>query len=195
MEWKTRWPQCRVLCFEPDPFAFALLKKNIDSNGIPGVECVNAAVSDFDGTATLHGEISAAADARGNSIDAAWGKRSGSEQANVLCRRLSPYIAEREVCFLKLDIEGAEQRVLTDVADHLGQVQAIYVEVHETDASIQYNSQRQIAQLLRDADFQIDAEPRYDRHALPAHLDAWRRRVNARQTQLMGWRSPSQHDL
>ncbi len=188
LEWKSRWPQSRVICFEPDPFAFALLRKNIDGNDIPGVECVNAAVSDCDGRATLYGDISRSADARGNSIDAAWGKRTGSEQTSVACTRLSPYLADREISFLKLDIEGAEERVLKEAAAYLGNVQAIYVEVHETDDSLSYNSQRRIRQLLAEAGFQIEAESRYDEHSLPAHLDSWRRSVNARQAQLIGWR-------
>jgi len=188
LEWKTRWPQSRVICFEPDPFAFAILQKNIDENDIPGVKCVNAAVSDCDDTATLYGDISARGDARGNSIDAAWGDRDGSAQATVTCTRLSSYIADRDVSFLKLDVEGVEQRVLVEIADHLDRVQAIYVEVHETDESIEYNSADRIEQILLDAGFKIETESRYDEHALPEHLDSWRRSVGAKQTQLMGWR-------
>ena len=188
MEWKTRWPQSQIICFEPDPFAFAILQKNMDENDIPGVRCVNAAVSDCDDTATIYGEISAGGDARGNSIDAAWGNRDGSTQTTVTCTRLSSYIADRDVSFLKLDIEGAEQRVLSEIADHLDRVQAIYVEVHETDQSIEYNSADRIEQMLLDAGFKIETESRFDEHALPAHLDSWRRSVGARQTQLMGWR-------
>lgn len=188
LEWKTRWPQSRVLCFEPDPFAFAMLDRNMNENDVPGVQCVNAALSDCDGTATLYGNVSANGDARGNSIDAAWGDRDGSVQVSVACTKLSPYIADREVSFLKLDIEGAEERVLKEVAEHLGNVQAIYVEVHETDDSAASNSASRIAQLLSDAGFQIDSESRYEQHSLPPHLDAWRQSVNARQTQLMCWR-------
>jgi len=188
LEWKTRWPQSRVICFEPDPFAFAILQKNIEENDIPGVTCINAAVSDCDETATLYGDIAAGGDARGNSIAAAWGDRGGSAQATVTCTRLSSYIADRDVSFLKLDIEGVEQRVLGEIADHLDRVLAIYVEVHETDESTEYNSADRVEQMLLDAGFKIETESRYDEHALPEHLDSWRRSVGAKQTQLMGWR-------
>ena len=29
LEWKSRWPMARVICFEPDPDAFRLLEMNI----------------------------------------------------------------------------------------------------------------------------------------------------------------------
>ena len=102
--------------------------------------------------------------------------------------RLSSYIADRDVSFLKLDIEGVEQRVLGEIADHLDRVLAIYVEVHETDESTEYNSADRVEQMLLDTGFKIETESRYDEHALPEHLDSWRRSVGAKQTQLMGWR-------
>ncbi len=188
LEWKTRWPQSRVICFEPDPYAFALLERNVGENDIPGVKCVNAALSDFDGETTLYGDVSATADARGNSIDASWGDRDGSARVVVACKRLSPYIADREISFLKLDIEGAEQRVLQEIAAHLSGVEAIYVEVHETNDSIAYNSAAGIQKLLADANFKVESERRHGEHSLPADLDSWRRSVNATQTQLLCWR-------
>ncbi len=189
LEWKTRWPQCRILCFEPDPFAFALLRKNIDDNDIPAVQCVNCALSDHDGTATLYGEISTQGDARGNSIDPAWGNREDSDEVSVACARLSTYLAaEEEVSFLKMDVEGSEERVLREIAPYLGNIQAIHVEVHETDENHDSNSKLRIIRLLTEAGFQVDGQSRYQPHALPPHLDRWRRRVGARQAQLMCWR-------
>ncbi|TWU25462.1 31-O-demethyl-FK506 methyltransferase FkbM [Novipirellula galeiformis] len=188
LEWKTRWPGSEIICFEPDPFAFQILQKNIDLNDVPSVRCINAAVSDREDTVPFYGEVSARGDARGNSIDAAWGQREGTAESMVKCKRLSSYIAMRDVSFLKLDIEGAEQRVLVEIADQLDRVEAIYVEVHETDDSVEYNSAAQIEQLLKDTGFHVEAESRFSEHALPVHLDAWRDSVGARQVQLMGWR-------
>ncbi|MFG0260882.1 MAG: FkbM family methyltransferase [Novipirellula sp. JB048] len=188
LEWKTRWPGAEILCFEPDPFSFKILQKNIEFNDVPGVRCINAAVSDRDAVVPLYGELSPRGDARGNSIDAAWGQREGNAQTMVSCQRLSAHLAEREIAFLKLDIEGAEQRVLVEIEDQLGGVDAIYVEVHETDENVAYNSAAQIERLLQRAGFHVEAESRYSDHALPSHLDRWRERVGARQVQLMGWR-------
>ncbi|QEG38854.1 FkbM family methyltransferase [Roseimaritima ulvae] len=188
LEWKTRWPGAQILCFEPDPAAFQILQKNIDANDIPGVKCVQAAVSDQDQPAPFYGDLSPRGDARGNSLNPDWGDRAGSSHTTVTCRRLSTYLAAHDVDFLKLDIEGAEQRVLREAAEHLHRVRAMYVEVHETDASLDVNSTATIEQLLSDAGFTLEAESRYDPHALPAHLSDWQQTVGARQTQLLAWR-------
>lgn len=188
LEWKARWPMARVICFEPDPDAFRLLELNIERNGIPGVECVNAALSDSDGTAQLFGEFGKAADARGNSIEQAWGQRPLTSSVPVACCRLSSYLADRPVAFLKLDIEGAEQRVLMEIRAQLCQIDAIYVEVHETEGLRAINSVAPIVQLLTSAGYELEQESRFAGHALPADLDRWRRQVAAQQTQLFAWR-------
>ncbi len=188
LEWKTRWPMARVICFEPDPDAFRLLDMNIEQNGVPGVKCINAALADFDGTTTLYGNVGKGSDARGNSIEAAWGQRPGTSAVEVKCQRLSPILTGQEVAFLKLDIEGAEQRVLGEIAAQLDQVAALYVEVHETEALAPTNSARQISDLLTSAGFTVESESRFEPHALPAHLDSWRESVDASQTQLLCWR-------
>ncbi|QDT07283.1 2-O-methyltransferase NoeI [Rubripirellula lacrimiformis] len=188
LEWKTRWPQAEIICFEPDPFASEILQMNIDKNHTVGIRCVHAAVSDFDGTVDFYGDLSPTADARGNSLEATWADREGSSQTQVQCTRLSPYIAGRDVSFLKLDIEGAEQRVLTEIADCLGRVEAMYVEVHETDESRDVNSLAAIEKILAAAGFTIEMEQRYSEHAFPESLDQWQEETNAALTQILCWR-------
>ena len=187
LEWKTRWPQAEIICFEPDPFAFEVLQTNIEANDIAGVQCVNAAVFDRDGTIDFFGELSPDADARGNSAEPHWADRDGCSQTTVRCTRLSPYI-NREVSFLKLDIEGAEQRVLTEITDRLNLVQAMYVEVHETRESQQTNSLMMSEEMISDSGFTLETETRYGEHALPEHLDSWRQSTGAELTQLLCWR-------
>jgi FkbM family methyltransferase len=188
LEWKTRWPMARVICFEPDPDTFRLLDMNIEQNDMPRVKCINAAVADFDGTTTLFGNVGKGSDARGSSIEADWGRRPGTSSIEVKCQRLSPYLTGQQVAFLKLDIEGAEQRVLSEIASQLHQVEALYVEVHETDELAPTNSVAGISDLLTSAGFTVESETRFEPHALPAHLDSWRQSVNASQTQLLCWR-------
>jgi len=157
----------------------------MDVNDVPGVQCVNAAVLDRDDTVIFYGDISSTADARGNSVEASWADRAGCSQTNVRCTRLSSYITDREVSFLKLDIEGAEYRVLNEIVDSLDQIQAIYVEVHETNQSSVNNSADAIEQMLTTAGFTVESEPRYSEHALPQHLDSWRQQSGAVLTQLL----------
>ena len=188
LEWKARWPMARVICFEPDPDAFRLLAMNIERNDVPGVRCIQAAVSDQDGRCELYGDLGKGADARGNSIERAWGEREGTSVVEVSCRRLSPYLQPGPIAFLKMDIEGAEHRVLQESSSMLRQVNAIYVEVHETDELQPANSCELVSSLLRDAGFTVDSESRYEPHALPTHLQPWQEMTGAHQTQLLGWR-------
>jgi FkbM family methyltransferase len=188
LEWKTRWPQCELICFEPDPFAFELLKQNVEHNGLPSVTYHNVALSDHEGTASFHGAIGQDADARGNSLLQDWGKRHDSRTVQVPCKRLSSFIGTREVSFLKLDVEGSEERVLRDIKNQLLQIAAMYVEVHETASSLEENSAERIIAQLSAAGFTIEPATRHSPHALPPHLQQWSKRVGARQTQLMCWR-------
>jgi len=188
LEWKTRWPMCRVICFEPDPDAFRLLSLNVERNDIPGVRCVQAALADFDGKAMLFGDMGHGADARGNSLHREWGQRADSSSVQVECQRLSTILAKQPVSFLKMDIEGAEETVLREAVHQLHHVDAIYVEVHETDDLSVHNSSQRIEQLLDSNDFRIEKETRFQPHALPRELDDWGKSVNASQTQLLAWR-------
>ena len=84
---------------------------------------------------------------------------------------------------------AAEEQVLRETSAHLHCVDALYVEVHETDELAAANSAAAISQLLVSAGFTVESERRFEPHALPAHLDSWRESVNASQTQLLCWRS------
>ena len=102
LEWKSRWPQCEVICFEPDPFAFELLRKNIESNGLPLVTYHNIALSDQEGYMTFHGSFGPDADARGNSLSKGWGRRDGTDVVEVQCKRLSSFLDRSQSLFLKV---------------------------------------------------------------------------------------------
>ena len=179
LEFKSRWPSARVICFEPDPDAFRLLEMNIERNGVPNVQCIEAAVWDTEGRVRLFGELGHGADSRGNSIQASWGDRPGSSSVEVACKRLSKYLTE-PVALLKLDVEGAEERVLRESFDCLHRVDALHVEVHETDLLKHENSLASITELMSAARFTLDEAPRYEPHALPPQWDSWRRQVGAR---------------
>ncbi|MGI9471814.1 MAG: FkbM family methyltransferase [Rubripirellula sp.] len=188
LEWKSRWPMAQILCFEPDPDAFQLLELNIERNDIPGIRCIESAIAPLDGTTELFGEIGTGADARGNSIQAEWGIRDDTDSVTVACQRLSPILAKQPVAFLKMDIEGAEEEVLLEAVAQLHRVDALYVEVHETDELDTRNCCARIEKLLLEADFKLEKESRFGEHALPPELHDWRESVNARQTQLLCWR-------
>lgn len=66
---------------------------------------------------------------------------------------LRPYLANKKIHFLKIDIEGAEYRVLKDIKDQLDHVERIFVEYH----SFKGESQRidEILFILKTAGFRL----------------------------------------
>lgn len=115
----------RVICFEPDPDNFALLEANIAASNFEDVELHRAALSTQDGEALFQGRPDAPL--AGSLAPRA---PTGDEVAvPVKTLRLAAFL-DQPVGLLKLDIEGAEADVLEDCADHLDQVENVFVEVH-----------------------------------------------------------------
>lgn len=119
LHFKHVCPSARITGFEPDPELFRLLSDNLARNKIVGVRLVNA------GLAAVAGE--ACFDPDGH----AGGKAVDSGSLRVRMELLSTYLDE-EVDFLKLNIEGAELDVLTEVADagRLQRVRQLVLEYH-----------------------------------------------------------------
>ena len=117
---KRDHPGARVIAFEPDPHLLALLRENLDRNGVRDVTLVNAALG------AAEGEMAFSADGR-----AAGALSDGAGSTRVRVARLSAYLGA-EVDFLKLNIEGAELDVLREAADanRLRNVRAMVFEYH-----------------------------------------------------------------
>lgn len=108
---KWLYPKSMVIAFEPEPRTFSLLKKNVEENGLVNVELHNAALSDSDGSIDFFfppedpGTLTMSMHATAN---------TGTQASKVATTRLSPFIS-RPVDFVKMDIEGAESRVIEDL--------------------------------------------------------------------------------
>ncbi len=139
----------KIICFEPDPNAFAMLKLNVEVNQLNDVTLINAALSAVEGMIDFYGQIHVNnPDARGNSIIDVWGaQRAVYNKIQVQSMKLSSYI-HTEIDFLKLDIEGAEEQVLTELEDKLKLIRAMGIEFHETKTMQHINSLDRIKSLL-----------------------------------------------
>lgn len=101
---KQLYPKSRIIAFEPDPAVFAVLRKNMQTNHLTGVELINAGL----GPRKERRCFIPDGKSGGRVVDG----QSGIE-VSVEC--LSDYLKE-PVDFLKLNIEGAESDVLHEAA-------------------------------------------------------------------------------
>lgn len=121
--WK--YPQAKILAFEPDPGAFNLLNHNIQANGVSVCTLYQIALADYSGIGKLsspypeHGSLN-------NSLVKDYGH---SVEARVT--RLSDFILG-EVDLLKIDTEGSEAEILNDLlqTSSLFKIHQMLVEFH-----------------------------------------------------------------
>ena len=100
-------PLGHVYAFEPIPEIMACLRENVQLNGFSNVTCVELALGDWTGSSYF---------ARG--IDSSSGRlvSPSSGDLSVGVTTLDEYVlgeGHRAPCFVKLDVEGAESRVLS----------------------------------------------------------------------------------
>jgi FkbM family methyltransferase len=144
---KNRFPEARVIAFEPDPDCFAALQHNCRSYS--GVETVAAAVwisegeLEFDPVGAVGGHVAELS-----------GRNGGADRIRVKAVRLRDYLAE-PVEFLKMDIEGSELAVLEDCRDRLAMVRFLFVEFHSFEGKPQ--NLGRLVQILEDAGFRLHA--------------------------------------
>src|SRR3989344_2216091 len=113
---KIRAPQARVLCFEPNPAARAVLEKNIAANGWgEDVQIFPYALGKKKGTANFFVDDKEATSSGGSMSLIAKNKDQKLDSYLVDVDTLSSYVYEK-VDFLKMDIEGGEFDVLEELA-------------------------------------------------------------------------------
>jgi FkbM family methyltransferase len=124
-------PRAAVTGFEPDPQAFAWLKKNIEANRFENVVVYNVALGAEKGKATFWESAEEAASGRNSMKEAALGEQKGVP-LQVSVERLSHYIGGK-VDLLKVDVEGAEYDIFREIdrAQKFHLVNKISAEVHQ----------------------------------------------------------------
>ena len=121
LNYKRLFPQARITAFEPDPDICAVLRRNLKTNRAEDVEVIEAALWDTETELCFESD-----GADGGRIDL--GQR-GSSSIWVRTHRLVDYLNE-SVDMLKLDIEGAEGRVILDCGNHLRVAKNLVLEYH-----------------------------------------------------------------
>lgn len=129
---KKFYPNSRIICFEPDEKTFQILKLNIIKNKLSGIFLNKAAIYDKNGKvefysdANLEGSLGMAITSH---FIEQWG---GKVNKNIVDSvKLSDYINE-PIDLLKIDIEGAEERVIKELIKNkkLNFIKEMIVEYH-----------------------------------------------------------------
>lgn len=129
---KIRAPQARVLCFEPNPAARAVLEKNIEANGWgKDVQVFPYALGKKKGATDFFVDDKEATSSGGSIARHQKNKSHGLDSYKVKVDTLSHYI-DRDIALLKIDIEGGEFDVLEELVatGKLNSVATIQLEYH-----------------------------------------------------------------
>jgi len=119
---KQLFPAAKVDAFEPDPDLYKIMQFNISSLGLTNVNCLNNAISNTNATLLFLKEGGHS----GMLVDS-----QGDDVVNVQAVRLKDFLEKKKyVNFLKIDIEGHEFNVLSDIKEQLAKVEYLFVEYH-----------------------------------------------------------------
>lgn len=108
---KWRFPNCKIMAFEPDPTAFALLSKNIKCNNLVDVELYNYAVMENEGEIDFFITFENDASLMMSTIKG----RMNQRIIKVKGISLSQWLLTYKPKFLKIDIEGAEKIIFSKI--------------------------------------------------------------------------------
>jgi FkbM family methyltransferase len=127
---KSEFPTAKVVSVEASTVTYRLLADNVRRSGWSDWSAHHYALWDHDGMIDFAHDPFASA----NSSVAEGGSARSGATMRVPTRRLDTLIDEvfphTRISLLKLDIEGAEERVLTSVRGSLSMIDSIVIEVH-----------------------------------------------------------------
>lgn len=142
--WKNLYPQAKILAFEPDKGIFDVLCEN--SSKYNDITVLNVGLFDEEGVVDFFFEGA-------DSGSLVRNKESEKRiQSKIEVRKLSDFLAEK-VDLLKIDIEGAEYRVIKEASSLLKNVKYLFIEYHSFCDQEQMLAD--LLQVLKDCDFRV----------------------------------------
>lgn len=150
---------CKIIAFEPNPFAFKTLEKNIISNRLSKiVRAEQFAISDNNSDTAefvyVEGVNNIGALSNSNSRSS-WLDSDYSSKMQVRTIRMDEYLKKEninEIDILKIDAEGSEFKVLNSFGDFIKNINKIVVECHSAE------DKRSITEYLSKNGFKIIKE-------------------------------------
>lgn len=129
---KIKYPNSKIVAFEPNSNIFPILQENIECNNLQKVELHNIALGSKDEIRTFYIDNSGNdAFSTGSFNKNAWDGSQKTTNINVKCEKLSKYVT-KDIDILKMDIEGAETEVLKELieSNKLKYIKNMVIEYH-----------------------------------------------------------------
>lgn len=160
---KTMYPLSTIEAFEPDPLTFRILKENVEQNALEGVGLHQYALWDSEGELDFYVDKGSPGQLSMGVLPGRFGKRES--RITVPATRLSRFLDGKVVDFLKIDVEGSEERLLCDLASagSLERVRQLAVEYHHPPGRESSHLSRVLGMLERvgfDYEVYADLRPR-----------------------------------
>ena len=155
---KSLYPAAHIIAIEPNPHLYELLEKNIWENQLENVTIIQGALAETQGTEELF--IDASKNkwwSTGSFIKGAWTTQQESNTLTVETWPLSEFITQ-PIDLLKLDIEGAEHRVIEGSLESLQLVDQIQMEYHSTRSQNLFTLSEKLKELGFRLEYQQDGK-------------------------------------
>jgi FkbM family methyltransferase len=150
---KKLYPQSEIWAYEANPVAFELLKRNVQENNIEGVQLFNYVLSSENGVVDFY-----VPDQKGSLNASLHQKIAGGERQLLPSYQLSGLLPGigKEIDFMKIDIEGAEEDVIKDLysSRYLTHVKHFIIEYHHIEDREKSNFRRFLAYFDKDFSFE-----------------------------------------
>lgn len=127
---KMLFPKSKILAFEPVPYNFEILKKNVEENQLENVELVQAVVAPKAGILRIQEPIGEGAWRSGAGIiPKGWKGIQDNREIKVEAVGIQDLLSEK-VDILKMDIEGMEYEVIRNMGPNIRNIANMIIEVH-----------------------------------------------------------------
>lgn len=134
---KYIYPNCKLLCFEPNRNSFDILNQNILINGLKDITTINKAISTYIGNTFLYVDSKESGwDSNSSLIEGSWNGNESTKKVEIECTTLHPYLNVKYIDMLKIDTEGYELNILKSHRDILRIVRNISIEYHPRSKGI-----------------------------------------------------------